>query len=165
MQETVVQPEQMPTDTKSPPQSRARLLCARILRLSVVRIDTGFAISRVSTAIYTDRRRCSESGDPANQKNIDALLVDLPIQTKSVYRTVSKSEIKRVREVYATRDSVMPVQDWKVNIYHPRHPLGRLFHEHNHSILVQALNNLDFDLGGRKVLDVGCGKAGTGLEG
>ena len=123
----------------------------------MVRIDTGFAINRVSSAICADRRRCSESGDPASQKKIDALLVYLLIQTKSVYRPVSKSEIKRVREVYATRDSVMPLHDWKVNIYHPRHPMGRLFHEHNHSILVQALNNLDFDLGGRKVLGVGCG--------
>lgn len=70
---------------------------------------------------------------------------------------MSRDEIIRARKTYAARDKVMPIGDWQRNIYHPRHPLGKAFHEHNRSILVQALNDLNIDLRGMKILDVGCG--------
>jgi ubiquinone/menaquinone biosynthesis C-methylase UbiE len=66
-------------------------------------------------------------------------------------------ERTRLREVYAARDAAMPLASWRDNIYHPRHPLGHLFHEHNHDALVDALNALDLDLAGARALDVGCG--------
>lgn len=66
-------------------------------------------------------------------------------------------EIDRIRGKYEERDAGMPHDDWKKNIYHPRHPLGKLFREHNHDLLVKALNRLDIDLQKLHVLDVGCG--------
>ncbi|MFH1755748.1 MAG: class I SAM-dependent methyltransferase [Candidatus Latescibacterota bacterium] len=69
----------------------------------------------------------------------------------------ANEEIERVRSAYETRDAGMPYSDWKKNIYHPRHPLGKLFHEHHHNLLLEVLNVLDADLAGLRVLDVGCG--------
>jgi ubiquinone/menaquinone biosynthesis C-methylase UbiE len=66
-------------------------------------------------------------------------------------------ERTRLREVYEARDAAMPRAAWRDNIYHPRHPLGRLFHENNHDALVAALNAIELDLEGKRVLDVGCG--------
>jgi len=68
-----------------------------------------------------------------------------------------EAEIARLRDVYEKRDESMPHAEWEANIYHPRHPLGHLFHEHNHDALVTALNELEIDLTGLSALDVGCG--------
>jgi ubiquinone/menaquinone biosynthesis C-methylase UbiE len=66
-------------------------------------------------------------------------------------------EIQRLIEVYARRDSLMLWDDWRTNIYHPRHPLGNLFYEHNHKVLVDLINQLDLDLSGLIIMDIGCG--------
>ena len=66
-------------------------------------------------------------------------------------------EEKRMLAEYEKRDACMPWNDWKTNIYHPRHPLGNLQHEDNHNLLCDALNQLDMDLSNLKILDVGCG--------
>ena len=58
---------------------------------------------------------------------------------------------------YENRDLKMPWNDWKRNIYHPRNPMGYLFTEHNHLIIIEALNLLNLDLHSQKILDVGCG--------
>lgn len=70
------------------------------------------------------------------------------------------AEISRVREMYKNRDTNVHPPDWKGNIYHPRHPMGRLFFEHNFNILVDALNALDLHVEDASVLDVGCGTGG-----
>jgi ubiquinone/menaquinone biosynthesis C-methylase UbiE len=67
-------------------------------------------------------------------------------------------EINRIKEVYKKRDGNISATTWKNDIYHPRHPIGRLFYEHNYNILVDALNSLDIDLESSTVLDVGCGE-------
>jgi len=67
------------------------------------------------------------------------------------------NEETRIVEEYAARDARLPLNDWRTNIYHPRHPLGHLLQEHNHNILVDALNHLDVELSDLKILDVGCG--------
>lgn len=66
-------------------------------------------------------------------------------------------EEKRILEEYEKRDARMPWNDWKTNIYHPRHPIGKLIQEHNHNLLSDALNQLDLDLSNLKILDIGCG--------
>jgi len=66
-------------------------------------------------------------------------------------------EIARLRDIYETRDAAMPHRAWEKNIYHPRHPLGHLFQEHNHDALVRVLNRLMINLEGLDILDVGCG--------
>ncbi len=66
-------------------------------------------------------------------------------------------EEKRAMEEYSRRDAHYPWNDWKLNIYHPRHPVGNLFHEHNRELLVEAVNNLQWDLSTMQILDVGCG--------
>ena len=70
----------------------------------------------------------------------------------------SKAEIDRIREAYEQRDADISSSTWKRDIYHPRHPMGRLFYEHDYNILVTALNSLDIDLEDSTVLDVGCGE-------
>jgi len=69
----------------------------------------------------------------------------------------TNTEIKRIRLTYLDRDIKMPHKDWSLNIYHPRNPMGHLFHEHNHDFLVECLNNLKIDLEPLNILDVGCG--------
>jgi ubiquinone/menaquinone biosynthesis C-methylase UbiE len=69
----------------------------------------------------------------------------------------TNKEIDRIRSTYEERDAAMPYDDWKKNIYHPRHPLGRLFQEHNRNLLVKVLTRLDIDLDDMRALDVGCG--------
>jgi len=66
-------------------------------------------------------------------------------------------EILRIQKVYQDRDTVMPLNDWMNNIYHPRNPLGHLLQRHNHMILVKAINSLKIDLASLHILDVGCG--------
>jgi ubiquinone/menaquinone biosynthesis C-methylase UbiE len=68
-----------------------------------------------------------------------------------------KGEERRLLEEYRRRDQILPWNNWKVNTYHPRHPVGNLFHEHNHELLVDILNRLALDLAGLKILDVGSG--------
>jgi SAM-dependent methyltransferase len=51
----------------------------------------------------------------------------------------------------------MYTSGWKADIYHPRHPMGRLFHEHRLEVMVDALNAVDFALEEARVLDFGCG--------
>ncbi len=67
------------------------------------------------------------------------------------------SVVAAVRRTYEMRDSATPWSDWKRNIYHPRHSLGRLFRDHNRSALVRALNTLDLTIDHIRMLDVGCG--------
>jgi SAM-dependent methyltransferase len=67
------------------------------------------------------------------------------------------NEEKRLIEEYKKRDMRLPWDDWKINIYHPRHPIGSMFHEHNHQILVDSLNKLELNLANLKILDIGCG--------
>jgi ubiquinone/menaquinone biosynthesis C-methylase UbiE len=67
------------------------------------------------------------------------------------------NEENRILEEYAKRDARLPLHDWRTNIYHPRHPIGHLLQEHNHDILVDALNHLNVALPALKILDVGCG--------
>jgi ubiquinone/menaquinone biosynthesis C-methylase UbiE len=67
------------------------------------------------------------------------------------------NEELRILNEYESRDNRLRWNDWRTNIYHPRHPIGSLFHEHNHDILVSTLNRLDLDLADLKILDVGCG--------
>jgi ubiquinone/menaquinone biosynthesis C-methylase UbiE len=68
-----------------------------------------------------------------------------------------RDEESRLLKEYADRDTLLPWNNWRTNIYHPRHPTGSLFHEHNHEILVEALNRLGLDLANLRILDVGCG--------
>jgi len=67
------------------------------------------------------------------------------------------SEKNRLQQVYKERDVRMPPTDRFRNKYHPRHPLGRLFHEHSRYILLTALNKLEIELDNMHILDVGCG--------
>lgn len=69
---------------------------------------------------------------------------------------MSDEELKAIEE-YEKRDARLPWNDWRTNIYHPRHRIGSLLHEHNHNVLCDALNHLSLDLTDLKVLDVGCG--------
>lgn len=69
-------------------------------------------------------------------------------------------ELQRLDREYRDRDARMPPDDWRRSIYHPRHPVGRLFHAHNRSELVRALNAADLELPDLSVLDVGCGHGG-----
>ncbi len=70
----------------------------------------------------------------------------------------TSTEINRIKEVYKERDDNLSSSTWVNDIYHPRHPMGRLFLEHNHTILVDALNRLEIDLENSTVLDFGCGE-------
>lgn len=70
------------------------------------------------------------------------------------------AEIDRLKAAYINRDDNIYSPSWKESIYHPRHPLGRLFYEHNYNILVDALNAIDLPLENSKVLDFGCGTGG-----
>jgi ubiquinone/menaquinone biosynthesis C-methylase UbiE len=70
---------------------------------------------------------------------------------------MDKTEENRLLDEYLKRDNRFPWNDWKSNIYHPRHPIGNLFQEHNHSILIDALNQNNIDLSDLNILDVGCG--------
>lgn len=72
-------------------------------------------------------------------------------------------ELKRIAAAYKERDTQIYSSEWKSHIYHPRHPMGRLFYEHHYNILVNALNALDLTLDNLSVLDVGCG-AGAWLR-
>jgi ubiquinone/menaquinone biosynthesis C-methylase UbiE len=69
----------------------------------------------------------------------------------------SMNEELRLLDEYKDRDARLPWKDWKINIYHPRHPLGNLFQQHIFGILVESLNRMDVDLSDMKILDVGCG--------
>ena len=69
----------------------------------------------------------------------------------------ASDEIERIRSKYEERDADMPFADRKKNIYHPEHPLGKLFHDHHRNILKKALRIVDIDLHKLHVLDVGCG--------
>jgi SAM-dependent methyltransferase len=66
-------------------------------------------------------------------------------------------EIERIKDIYLDRDKKNPYIDWTKNNYHPRHPMGRLFQEHNQNALVRALNQLNISLEEAKILDIGCG--------
>ena len=68
------------------------------------------------------------------------------------------AELNRIKVAYKNRDGILYSSNWKKDIYHPRHPMGRLFFEHNYNILVNALNDLDIELENSTVLDVGCGE-------
>lgn len=72
--------------------------------------------------------------------------------------STSRAEIDRIKEAYKQRDGGICSSVWKRDIYHPRHPMGRLFYEHNYNALVTALNHLDVHLENSTVLDVGCGE-------
>ena len=65
--------------------------------------------------------------------------------------------LSRLRAVYRERDAAMPWGDRRNNVYHPRHPLGRIFRRHNQDLLVDALNRLDIELRDARILDVGSG--------
>ena len=69
----------------------------------------------------------------------------------------SDAVIAALRTRYAARDQAMPHGDWHRNIYHPRHPLGQLFREHNRAALIRTLNALELELPALRMLDVGCG--------
>jgi SAM-dependent methyltransferase len=62
-----------------------------------------------------------------------------------------------LRRVYRDRDAAMRPDDRFGNIYHPRHPLGRLFRRHNQAVLVDALNRIGLELGSLNALDIGSG--------
>lgn len=70
------------------------------------------------------------------------------------------AEIDRIKAAYTNRDDNIYSPSWKESVYHPRHPLGRLFYEHNYNILVDALNAVDIPLENSKVLDFGYGTGG-----
>lgn len=65
--------------------------------------------------------------------------------------------IAEMRSTYAQRDAAMPWLDHRLNIYHPRHPVGRLFRRHNQDVLLRAIDRLRLDLRSMRVLDVGSG--------
>ena len=67
------------------------------------------------------------------------------------------NEEQRILLEYEHRDGKMPWNDWEKNIYHPRNPMGNLFTEHNHALLIEALNHLNLDLHSLQILDIGCG--------
>ena len=67
------------------------------------------------------------------------------------------SGFDRIQQAYELRDARQPFSDWQRNIYHPRNPLGRLWHEHNRHILLRALDALDLPVPDLRILDVGCG--------
>lgn len=66
------------------------------------------------------------------------------------------TEIRRIKDAYKDRDENYS-PSWKEHVYHPRHPMGRLFYEHHYNILVNALNALEISLESASILDVGCG--------
>lgn len=70
-------------------------------------------------------------------------------------------ELRRLREVYQKRDERMRPDDWRNNVYHPRHPVGQLFHAQNRRETARLLNQAKVELRGARVLDVGCGYGGT----
>lgn len=72
-------------------------------------------------------------------------------------RSEGIAEIERIRSEYAERDERTHWSDWKRNVYHPRHAMGRLFRAHHTALLTDALNELAIDLQDKRVLDVGCG--------
>lgn len=59
--------------------------------------------------------------------------------------------------MYSERDDLSPWNDRFLNTYHPRNPIGELFNEHNRHVLIEALNHLEIELSGQRILDVGCG--------
>lgn len=69
----------------------------------------------------------------------------------------ARDAARNMQATYWRRDSAMPWHDRKQNIYHPRHPVGRLFRRHNQDMLQKALNRLDVDLASLHILDVGSG--------
>lgn len=68
-----------------------------------------------------------------------------------------RSPIGEMRATYRDRDAAMPWLDHRRNMYHPRHPVGRLFRRHNQDVLQDALNRLDVNLSSLRILDVGSG--------
>lgn len=74
--------------------------------------------------------------------------------------TEINAEIDRIKASYTDRDEKRYSPFWNESIYHPRHPLGRLFYEHNYNILVDALNAVNIPLENSKILDFGCGTGG-----
>lgn len=71
-----------------------------------------------------------------------------------------ESEIERLAQQYEKRDSSMYTGDWRKDAYHPRNPMGRLFHEHHFNLAVDALNAVGVGLDGADALDFGCGSGG-----
>lgn len=71
-----------------------------------------------------------------------------------------KSEIERLAQQYEKRDSTMYTGDWRKDAYHPRNPMGRLFHEHHFNVAVDAINAADINIDEAHVLDFGCGSGG-----
>jgi SAM-dependent methyltransferase len=70
-------------------------------------------------------------------------------------------ELERLKNEYAARDRTLYSKGWQNDIYHPRHPIGRLQYLHRFEILIDALNAAgDFPLEAAKVLDYGCGAGG-----
>lgn len=67
------------------------------------------------------------------------------------------SDFEKIKKEYQRRDKVYIHEEWGKNPYHPRHPMGSLYHKHNAEILRKILNNLNIDLRKLKVLDIGCG--------
>lgn len=65
--------------------------------------------------------------------------------------------LAELKAIYRARDAAMPWADRRSNIYHPRHPLGRIFRRHNQDVLVEALNRVDIELDTIRILDVGSG--------
>lgn len=67
------------------------------------------------------------------------------------------TSFEAVRRTYTERDRGVAPEDWHLNRYHPRHPLGRLFAAHHREVLTDALNTCGIELESLQVLDVGCG--------
>jgi len=40
-------------------------------------------------------------------------------------------EINRIKEAYKERDGNLYPTSWKESIYHPQHPIGKSFYDHN----------------------------------
>lgn len=65
-------------------------------------------------------------------------------------------ETDLIKEVYAEKYKI-DFSNWKDWIYHPRHPIGHIFRQHNESVTIRAFNSLGIDVCKKKILDVGCG--------
>lgn len=69
----------------------------------------------------------------------------------------TRGPLEELKAIYRARDAAMPWADRRSNIYHPRHPLGRIFRRHNQDVLVEALNRVEIELDTIRILDIGSG--------
>jgi ubiquinone/menaquinone biosynthesis C-methylase UbiE len=66
------------------------------------------------------------------------------------------TETERIRQIYTAKYAIA-FSDWADWMYHPRHPIGHTFRQHNEKCAVRAFNTLGLDVCDKRILDLGCG--------